>query len=531
MYLSYDIRGIQQYVFAVPRLKYVIGGSALIDKFDRQTVPALASRTAGRAHIFSGGGRGLFKCDGPETAAGLTADVVGEAHKLGLDVRIGCDDDVTRAATSAEQLYSCQVEDLAGEPCSASGLFPVSQGQGCGFRDSRKTVHPLIWQRVAEARADRVGTELLRLIEEHEELPAFGSRKPSLMRNVSPDPDDDPAEAQLARRGCEALGARNRWAIIAMDGNDMGLQHRAAATTFREQPDRYESWLRRMSVALDRCTRLAAARALKTVINAWLDTDDSLAAATEDEIVLPFRPLIVGGDDIILLSHCRFALPFVEAACKHFEQLSAEEDPQGDLWLATSGRLTISAGVLFTSTSFPLAAGMRYAESLLGSAKGAGRQAGRKDAAPSPAALDWEQLTEGAIDTPAARRNRELRFKDLDEQPPVIVELTRRPWLLRDLPALRTRKDQLADLPASIRHELLSSLHAAKYERLRYVASLKKRQPQLAELLREGYDGGKLGDAWRVERAPDKPDRLTTDAIDACLLLEEERRMERETAR
>ncbi len=35
VYVSYDIRGIQQNIFAVPRLKYIVGASALIAEFGR----------------------------------------------------------------------------------------------------------------------------------------------------------------------------------------------------------------------------------------------------------------------------------------------------------------------------------------------------------------------------------------------------------------------------------------------------------------------------------------------------------------
>ena len=35
-YLCYDIKGIQQFIFSVPKLKYVVGASLLIDEFDRK---------------------------------------------------------------------------------------------------------------------------------------------------------------------------------------------------------------------------------------------------------------------------------------------------------------------------------------------------------------------------------------------------------------------------------------------------------------------------------------------------------------
>ena len=33
-YLCYDVKGIQSFIFKIPKLKYIIGGSALVDIFD-----------------------------------------------------------------------------------------------------------------------------------------------------------------------------------------------------------------------------------------------------------------------------------------------------------------------------------------------------------------------------------------------------------------------------------------------------------------------------------------------------------------
>ncbi|MEA2061393.1 MAG: hypothetical protein U9P10_12985 [Thermodesulfobacteriota bacterium] len=42
IYLCYDVKGIQSYIFKIPKLKYIIGGSALIDQFDKETVKNLS---------------------------------------------------------------------------------------------------------------------------------------------------------------------------------------------------------------------------------------------------------------------------------------------------------------------------------------------------------------------------------------------------------------------------------------------------------------------------------------------------------
>ena len=61
LYLCYDIRGIQSFIFRVPKLKYIIGGSAIVDRFDREIMPQLPLKT-NQEHIYSAGGKGSFYC-------------------------------------------------------------------------------------------------------------------------------------------------------------------------------------------------------------------------------------------------------------------------------------------------------------------------------------------------------------------------------------------------------------------------------------------------------------------------------------
>ena len=60
-YVCYDLRAIQSFIFRVPRLKYIVGGSALIDHFDRDIAPAAAVNTDSK--IFCAGGKGAFACE------------------------------------------------------------------------------------------------------------------------------------------------------------------------------------------------------------------------------------------------------------------------------------------------------------------------------------------------------------------------------------------------------------------------------------------------------------------------------------
>lgn len=521
VFVSYDIRGIQQFIFAVPRLKYIVGASALIDEYDKSTIRKL-SDGADIQPIYSGGGRGLFSCANIHVARGLSEKIVNAAHAIGLDIRIGIDTDPVKAGENATDLYSCPVSNLEGEPCSASGLFPVKPGTGQGYREDRRGVHPLVWKRAqAAGRNDKI---LIDKLSQSVGWP-FKKSKPEFLSNVSPDDAETPEEKRTAQLGHASLGARNRWAVVVMDGNDMGAQHRNASLDANQRLQ----WLTNMSQALDQVTHNAVIEALGKMIAKWADSADSFHAEKQGRVVLPVRPLLIGGDDVILICHAAYAMKLATDIIAAFERLSAD---RASLWQGTGGKLTISAGVLFCGTKFPLASAIDYAESLLSGAKQHGRKS-KKDGHPSPACIDWESLTEGAIDTPAARRQRELLFVDKDIESKPRIALTRRPYTLEQYAQLDTEKALMRKLPGTIRHELLSGLRQPLYARSRFLARLKKKYSELMDrmcwnpndfvsLLTNKSTVQDPG--WQVKN-DNGGQEVSTGLLDAALLLEEESRM------
>ena len=529
MYLCYDIKGIQRYIFSIPKLKCVVGGSGLIAEFDRD---ARENGGPTRAEwIFSGGGRGAFHCPSQDVARSLERHLIAAAHSIGLDIRLGIDEALSQAAHHADRLYPYCPESLDGMPCRVSGLWPSPEGKP----------HPLVGLRYATARRDHLGTWIIDRLREFNLIPpALQSYEMSFFKSVKPEPeadgwDDDTAEAQA---GQAALGGRNRWAIVAMDGNDMGRQFLAfEANRKRENwgEETMRHWLRAMSESLADCTRRAFLNSLAAVLEAWAkDTEDDLddcvveaaSGSSTERLILPFRPLILGGDDVTMLCHPTYAMSFVQQMAKHFQNLArqaAKDAKIQPLWPATGGELTISAGILYAKTTFPLHMAIPYAESLLASAKGRFRADPNTQEA-TPAAVDWDAITDSLVDTPAGRRNRDLRF--LDRELNVEIQLTRRPYLLEDgqghpsINSLVQLKSQLASIPRSVRAEILPNLQRPWSERVAFLTSVAKRHPLLQTQL--GEDGQKLGSGWDQAEAGQK---RATGLPDALLLLNEEHRM------
>jgi len=150
IYLCYDVKGIQSYIFNIPKLKYIVGGSALIDQFDKETIKNL--KVPGTEHVFSGGGKGTFRCESQSHVNALKQEIIDKAHHIGLDIRFGQDENFSQAAQHADELYSFVPEMHDGYPCPESGLYPTKPGQ---------KRHPVIQKRLYKS-----GEKVFRRFEE-----------------------------------------------------------------------------------------------------------------------------------------------------------------------------------------------------------------------------------------------------------------------------------------------------------------------------------------------------------------------------
>lgn len=514
-YLCYDIRGIQSFIFRIPKLKYIIGGSALIDQFDRDTAPDLAEN--GVEYLYSGGGKGAYKCD-DGAASELQKKLIAEAHEVGLDIRFGISEDFTEASLKAVELYPFVPQPLEGVPCPQSGLYPVSVAI---------EEHPVVRKRIFHKGKPTFRHFDNRLAPRNVLIPGIDPEKHTFFRNVNANDCDD---TESGRLGARALGGRNRWAVICMDGNDMGSQFNAM-TELKDRPEEeMTTWIREMSIALDECTEHATKAGIQRVVSEWAGTPDFNPKQEERQVVLPVRPIVVGGDDIIVICHVAHAMTFVKEAMREFRGKSIELQKEAgiELWPATGGKVSISAGVLYCPVTLPLHTAVNYAESLLASAKAEGRRKRSTNSAePSPESIDWEQITDSIVDNPTARRQRELIFTDADNGG-VEVRLTARPYTLDRFNEIeRLSEEKYKKLPVSICQSVLKGLRQGFSDRLAFVAEIAKHQPELAaDITEKGFEIGKKEPRWKYAKEDNSQE---TDVVDALLLLEERHRMRKET--
>lgn len=552
MYLVYDVRGIQKYIFAVPKLKSIVGGSLLIDEFDSITARNLAEDLHLET-VFTGGGRGLFQSNSEDELNKFTKKLVEQAHKIGLDLRIGKGPEED-GMPEAVDLYPFQPEIPEGAfPCALSGLWPVKSKDG---------IHGIIQKRQDKAKelnlANQSETKIKRILGDlnatfKEISESHGNATLVFFRNVTSESGDSKEELEEALASERALGNRKRWAVVCMDGNDMGLQIKKTLEQKSQQQAETTNWFRNFSKSLAECTEEAFQAALEYVVGQWLEKErDNLDSYCfqlngQNYLVLPFRPLILGGDDVTILCHSSYAMAFVEKMSLEFEKISREKAKKiSGLWPATNGKLTISGGVLFCKTSFPLAMAIEYADALLANAKSSFRTQ-KEEGEPTPAAVDWETVTETLVDSPAERRRREMFFKDPDLDG-LEIHLTQKPYTLgklndqgdfvpgdlfdlyekerAELDEKKAELDEKKNVPRSLRSSLLNALHQPWSLRAMFLASIGKRHKKLTEYLAENPDDSKTGSWWTND---DKEKIRKTRVIDAITLLDEGTRMTQNT--
>lgn len=149
-------------------------------------------------------------------------------------------------------------------------------------------------------------------------------------------------------------------ALVHIDGNGLGLLLRQLKASMQDKADAaYRIAFRAFSEAVNKATELAAQQA-----TAWLAEQ-----STPQTKSLPMRPLVLGGDDVTLLCHAKYALQYAETFCRAFElaaeqQLSALKRDYG-----MQVALTASGGVLYHKAGHPFVQSHHLVEALCAKAK------------------------------------------------------------------------------------------------------------------------------------------------------------------
>jgi hypothetical protein len=155
-------------------------------------------------------------------------------------------------------------------------------------------------------------------------------------------------------------GSENSWiAVVHADGNGLGLLLQELSDELKGKGDKTRAAFTRFSKQLEAATKAAAQEAFKEVISLDLEK-------------FPFRPVVLGGDDLTVIIKADLAYEFTKTYLKSFENKTREHlqfmetDFQTDIF---KNGLTACAGIAYVKQTYPFHYAVHLAESLTSDTK------------------------------------------------------------------------------------------------------------------------------------------------------------------
>lgn len=211
----------------------------------------------------------------------------------------------------------------------------------------------------------------------------------------------------------ELLGTEEgKVALICMDGNDLGkLFGKRLAESAPSSLREFIRHMKGLSNRLQACNNRAFNHACERIAQYEAVHGKKMG----DTVVMPLRPLVMGGDDITIIARADIALPFVEMFTAEFDRLGKAD------------HFSIGIGMVVMDSSYPFAKAFPLAESLQDSAK---NLTCHLEPGERPSSIDYLVLTE------EVENNIELVRQRLFTCPGGEI-LTGKPFVLKDGKFLR----------------------------------------------------------------------------------------------
>lgn len=209
---------------------------------------------------------------------------------------------------------------------------------------------------------------------------------------------------QTASEG--GVGVPSKVAVIHIDGNGVGGVMRRLDEVLSEKggalggelevaegdSDALRAFVLKISERLDAAVKLAFRSAWERVAKlARKDAEDSNRRYT----AIPVVPVILGGDDVTVITSGDYALPFAVAYLRYYEEATGNDPilhyltpPEGQ----DTGPMTAAAGVAIVKRNFPFHIAYELAEKLVNRAKKVG-----KTAQPPCSTLDYHVLFDTTV--------------------------------------------------------------------------------------------------------------------------------------
>ena len=391
--------GNQRYIFSSPRLRESIGASFQLTRLASWTKEALGEPSVCHPTdpwVSRSSGKVIIMVDGESDAVSLIGRVTRRAlaEAPGMDVSgvyvdMGGKKYVDAAAL--KEVHTKAAEYALSRPPALARFSQMPFLTRA--KDSVLPAAPPLGIRDEATDDTRTALSLPSRVKRHL---ALASRESLLDRARIEGglPDEELARDPLKlERMLQPLGdddslALSKIAVIHIDGNGVGAIMRDLDMAMKKVPDgdfrkevRCEpddpDALRRFLLEVNE--RLED-NVIQAFVTAWRDVADwarqDAEATGREHTAIPVVPVILGGDDVTVITSGDYALPFATAYLKDYEQRTEEDqllshlsdDPNGQ-----SGPMTAAAGVAVVGHSYPFHIAYDLAERLVTEAKKVGK--------------------------------------------------------------------------------------------------------------------------------------------------------------
>jgi hypothetical protein len=249
-------------------------------------------------------------------------------------------------------------------------------------------------------------------------------------------------------------------AVIHADTNGLGDVVNSVYKAVGKDPNLFPALPAGFSQAIEKATLTAAKIASHQIMR-----DVRELPGSPHEKLVPMRFLVLGGDDVTLVTKACHALDWVKNFQSYFQQ-ETEKALQKYKGYGVPSYLTASAGITFIKAKQPFHMAYHLTESLCSEAKQAGRSArasrdgSKQTSEPTPPTLAFHRITSAMIDdwsTVLEREKTTLDKRKLTMQPYVNEDYSSSG--LPELSCLRNLAVLLSEMGQGTVRELVKSFH------------------------------------------------------------------------
>lgn len=272
------------------------------------------------------------------------------------------------------------------------------------------------------------------------------------------------------------MTGKNDWiAIIHADGNGLGK----IVSTMHSNPEKLRTFSQKLEVA----TQKAAQKAFKSVENDYNHEEWGIKSK------YPFRPIVLGGDDLTIICRADLAIEFTKNFLRHFETETKAHLSYFIKEANLGEKLTACAGIAYIKSTYPFHYGYELAESLCNHAKEDAKSAIQTNQAIPRSCLMFHKIQDSFVEDYQLIIQRELSTKANISlcHGPYYVEETEKRWTIDLLQANCKILDQKTDIgiKSHIREwlTLLNTNEGLANQRLDRIKSLLKVDPSKNKIL------------------------------------------------